>query len=807
MSAILEAISSGVSAMPLSAMPQFPAQDRLGVFAATLAAAQEGPAQSGLSAGAAVAMGQLPAASIKGAASNVTLPALASPQPKKLLNNLSGVSLSYAAAASLAVVPVSTPITTGLATHGLVTPGLVTPGLAALPDPITAGSVLPRFIAAAVSATTNSATTNSSAATEPSNVPSCPGQMAGAGTGQETLAPQEQQVSDAASRTMAQKSALSAQGNGSQTIVLKTAPTEANFNLPAEPTTPAFETNDIVPSIVPSEVSTAVLDGAAQNTFLNASSSADRLTSGAIPNQSRGQSGAVLPTNTEAQPNANSATTDSAATNQLRSGGAMANGNAHLEWNGSQVRGLELSTEPIPQAAPTVEPTLVPTLLATATPNAGNAGVFGGDAASRLTLEPQSGVNTASAPDMPVFPSPSIETAIPAEIMQQLSSASSLLSASAAAASARVPLHSTAPITPLTALELRGAGQGTASPTANPNTTAASGAPAGSDLGAELPIASQTPFSVFFSAAGSGAESAAATFPRMILPSTGAATHMTSAGAGANSTGVNSGVNSKTSPGSLNFSQPASGLTNKNSVATSEVANPQAGLPTPHTIDGSMQSAQPSPAPAGGTQASAPAPTSSGGATPPPVQAIPVELMPKAATPSAPGAAPNGFPQPAQTPAAPVPGPVQLAQLIARVEQAEMRIGMNTAAFGSVELRASVHANDVGLLIGSEKGDLRTLLANEMPALANTLQQQNLRLTSVSYQQGFACSGNLSGTWVTNEWLWAVDISIHGRALREVAHLRRWNKSYSQLLSPLDSVCWASRVTIFSSLLARMKIP
>jgi hypothetical protein len=86
-----------------------------------------------------------------------------------------------------------------------------------------------------------------------------------------------------------------------------------------------------------------------------------------------------------------------------------------------------------------------------------------------------------------------------------------------------------------------------------------------------------------------------------------------------------------------------------------------------------------------------------------------------------------------------------MAQLLSQAGQSEMRIGMNTSAFGSVEVRTVVHASDVGLVIGSEKGDLRTLLANEMPAITSNLQQQNLRLNSVSYIQGFAFSNNFSG--------------------------------------------------------------
>src|SRR5271166_2771424 len=83
--------------------------------------------------------------------------------------------------------------------------------------------------------------------------------------------------------------------------------------------------------------------------------------------------------------------------------------------------------------------------------------------------------------------------------------------------------------------------------------------------------------------------------------------------------------------------------------------------------------------------------------------------------------------------------------MVNRVGQSEMRIGMNTSAFGSVEVRTVVHANEVGLVIGSERGDLRTLLANEMPAITSTLQQQNLRLNSVNFMQGFAFSNNASG--------------------------------------------------------------
>jgi flagellar hook-length control protein FliK len=86
-----------------------------------------------------------------------------------------------------------------------------------------------------------------------------------------------------------------------------------------------------------------------------------------------------------------------------------------------------------------------------------------------------------------------------------------------------------------------------------------------------------------------------------------------------------------------------------------------------------------------------------------------------------------------------------MAQLVNRAGESEMRIGMTTSAFGSVEVRTTVHAGDVGLSIGSEKGDLRSFLTNEMPAVANSLQQQNLRLNNVSFMQGFSSSNNGGG--------------------------------------------------------------
>ena len=105
--------------------------------------------------------------------------------------------------------------------------------------------------------------------------------------------------------------------------------------------------------------------------------------------------------------------------------------------------------------------------------------------------------------------------------------------------------------------------------------------------------------------------------------------------------------------------------------------------------------------------------------------------------------APN-LPPAAESAASPAASPVQMAQMVTKAAQSEMRIELNTAAFGGVEVRTIVHANDVGVVIGSERGDLRSLLATELPGIAHNLQQQDLRLNQVNFHQSFAFSNNQS---------------------------------------------------------------
>jgi hypothetical protein len=282
-----------------------------------------------------------------------------------------------------------------------------------------------------------------------------------------------------------------------------------------------------------------------------------------------------------------------------------------------------------------------------------------------------------------------------------------------------------------------------------PVATPVSSVATGSNPGDGQAVADQTPFAVFFSGPGAGTESAAGILPKMILPATGSAAHI-SFGSPTGSAGANpqSGVVDGNAVQSISPQQPARGL-----VTASQVDSAQAGVSLRRDTDPNSGNPPAASSLQGSPSLAAP-PLASSGSTALPVSATLIpSLGPQPAIENS-SAKPDALPaasSPANLVQAPqgqptaLPGPVQMAQMVSRVGQSEMRIGMNTSAFGSVEVRTVVHASDVGLVIGSEKGDLRGLLANEMPALANSLQQQNLKLNSVNFMQGFASSNNPSG--------------------------------------------------------------
>jgi hypothetical protein len=322
-------------------------------------------------------------------------------------------------------------------------------------------------------------------------------------------------------------------------------------------------------------------------------------------------------------------------------------------------------------------------------------------------------------------------------------------------------------------------------------------AAAGSDSREAGPMANQTPFSIFFSGSASGTESAASTLPRMILPETSSAirgSHSNGAEAsganaqanfssGASQSGTSrSGASQNVAPSNtaLSSSAPSNGAAsntirpgNKDSLSGSESGSPAVGQISRRDADLQAAGAQLAASQTG--TAPAPAPATSPAATLPlagPATATAVadpQSKPGTLTEAAPTSPASPVPATAEMPAAAAPGQVQLAQMISRAEQSEMRIGMNTSAFGSVEVRAVVHSSDVGLVIGSERGDLRSLMASDMPAITNTLQQQSLRLNSVNFMQGFAFSNNASGGGDSQQRTFVPPVAYAGSASSEAA--------------------------------------
>jgi hypothetical protein len=124
----------------------------------------------------------------------------------------------------------------------------------------------------------------------------------------------------------------------------------------------------------------------------------------------------------------------------------------------------------------------------------------------------------------------------------------------------------------------------------------------------------------------------------------------------------------------------------------------------------------------------------------------PVEPSILPPTSQAPGNASPPPPATAPKPDAPEPtaagtGPVQMARLVNGITQSEMHIGLRTQAFGNVELHTVVRDSQLGLVVGSEKGNLRNFLNAEMPTLQAGLGQHDIRFDGIRFLENSAGVG------------------------------------------------------------------
>lgn len=742
MNPILESISNSISAMPVAPCVAQPAsgQSGTGGFASALAAAQ---AQAAAPRNAASeGEGRGIDKSVAGAPSSVSVPVPASGNPpaKKSLSSASNgtvtgsLSALYAAAATAAVitqavVPGSNPTTLSQIPSLQQPPGLLQPTLPPVvtgPVQVQTSEVVPgafqlNLPAGALGATSRSGALSYSASSQ-------------------IVASQVSNQSVPTQSVPTQSGSTQISPNGS-------TPDLSALNLIGVSGRAPIQTAPNQTALSPTAGSNGSLTAAEKTLSSPASPVAQN---SRIPNA--GAPASAQPAE-NAQPSSTSATFGQSASNTPAPTVAQVSQGSITVANLAAFKTAEttLSSEQTVEPAPAAE-----TLVATSNPGTGAASGEIPFSDAKLQVSDAGGARVGT-PDAPVQTGLPAQTDLPSrsDLPPQGTSGSSLveimngqiLAPAVPTSPALGTLEKAAPQVPaakvaaaITNPTAHGMGQTTEAPSA-PNSNSSSTSPAltaGAEPGSDSKVASQTPFSIFFSSPGPGSESAASTLPKVILPVAGSAirgSHATGTEApSANPQTVSSPSGIRQSPALPNTKDALSG------TETGASQNPQLVR-----AESDLSAAA----------ASVPAASPQTVAVPVLTPATPaVATVPASAPPALPDGPPPPTPLPSSgSPATAVPAPlgpavlgtVQVAQLVNRLGQSEMRIALNTSAFGSVEVRTTVRTSDVGLVIGSEKGDLRTLLANEMPAIANTLQQQNLRLNSVNFMQGFAFSNNASG--------------------------------------------------------------
>src|SRR5262249_29676532 len=79
---------------------------------------------------------------------------------------------------------------------------------------------------------------------------------------------------------------------------------------------------------------------------------------------------------------------------------------------------------------------------------------------------------------------------------------------------------------------------------------------------------------------------------------------------------------------------------------------------------------------------------------------------------------------------------VSPAQLMQAANHSELRIAMDTDKLGAVELRAHLSGDEVGAAIAVERRDAHAVLAVELPALQQSLNEKQLRVEQVTLLHG-----------------------------------------------------------------------
>jgi flagellar hook-length control protein FliK len=136
-----------------------------------------------------------------------------------------------------------------------------------------------------------------------------------------------------------------------------------------------------------------------------------------------------------------------------------------------------------------------------------------------------------------------------------------------------------------------------------------------------------------------------------------------------------------------------------------------------------------------------------------------------------------------------VPTVIQSAQVLERMGKAEIRLGLNSSNFGSIELHTSVNQERVGATISTSHAELRTAMIAEMPSLEHAIAQHQMRLDSFQFDsrsgsQGGdtgASGGNQSGSRGGTQSANRISELKEDSAAQEVPLPQAWTASHSGL--------------------------
>jgi hypothetical protein len=120
-----------------------------------------------------------------------------------------------------------------------------------------------------------------------------------------------------------------------------------------------------------------------------------------------------------------------------------------------------------------------------------------------------------------------------------------------------------------------------------------------------------------------------------------------------------------------------------------------------------------------------------------PVAGVPKAQQPEADQSPAQSEAPVRLPHATGEPA-PVEatsGGVVAARIVEEIGRSEMHIGLRTQAFGTVDVHTALRDTQLGLAVSSERGDLRSFLAPDVPALQTVIRQHDLRFDKIQFTQ------------------------------------------------------------------------